>query len=504
MEYIEISRFLLNSLILGIFLLLAIITLLVLGILRYRKNSYALERAKDDIMEANMDLEAHAEELMASQEEIDRQFQLIEENKAKMQRLVDYDQLTGYMTSHKFISDVTEAINSGTEICIIYINISNLDEVSSSLGFGVYEALLVQISESIRIELGDDRYGYGLIKGNDLVLTTTISQKRIQKELDKLLKLFDSPFYSDYITFKLLAKIGVACCPEDDADAETLIKKAGIAAISQNELPTSAYTYFSKVMQQQILNEQRIFAEIDQAIKENQFIMHYQPKFASDGQKLMGYEALIRWQMPDGTLRPPSQFIDLAEKTGQIVFIGRQVIDMVCQDIKTYALDKKGIHVSLNLSSQHLENDDTISYLKRTVNKYDVDSRSIEIEITETSLVKNYELTRSLLKRLRHDGFTIALDDFGTGYSSLSYIRNLPINKIKIDREFISRMPNVKYMKVLKAIMNLSKDLYYRVTVEGIETKEQWDMLRPFEPNELQGFYFSKPLPIEEAIKYID
>lgn len=254
-------------------------------------------------------------------------------------------------------------------------------------------------------------------------------------------------------------------------------------------------------MQQQIFDEQKLYAEIDLAIKEKQFVMYYQPKFANDGVELMGYEALIRWKMADGSIRMPGEFIDIAEQTGQIIYIGRQVIDMVCSDIQAYNLDKKGIHISLNLSSQHLENDDTISYLKRTVNKYDIDNRSIEIEITETSLVDNFELTKSLLKRLRHDGFTIALDDFGTGYSSLSYIRNLPINKIKIDREFISRMPNVKYMKVLKAIMNLSKDLHYRVTVEGIETKAQWDLLKPFEPNELQGFFFSKPLEIEEAIK---
>lgn len=494
-------------------LLISMILAIVLYLFykKYRSLNDALKQANINCNKANQELfrttqklESIAEELSENKRVLAQQYNLHQEDLVTISHLQDNDKVSGFLLPDPFTEEVNSIIAKKDPFSLIYITPANMREVSNSIGYAAYESLIRTISHSMRKILGTHNYTYGVFKGDNFVLLTKRTRLNLEKDLQKLMDLFENHYFSDNFSFKLLAKVGIATYPKDGDNGGDLLMRARIAANSAIDSPDHEMTYFSHTLQEKSMEEQRKFAEIDEAIKDHQFIMYYQPKFAIDGKKLTGYEALIRWENPNGTISSPGDFIALAEHTGQIVHIGRQVIEMVCKDIKTYGLDRKKIHVALNLSSQHLEDDETISFLKRTVNKYDIDSRYLEIEVTETSLVNNYELTRSLMLRLKNDGFTIALDDFGTGYSSLSYIRNLPINKIKIDREFISRMPNVKYMKVLKAIMNLSKDLYYRVTVEGIETKEQWDMLKPFEPTELQGFYFSKPLPIEEAIKFIE
>lgn len=500
---ITINRMVLNAIILSLFFT-SLMILLLLYLMRMRRHyTEELLLAKNELQESNMELEAHTEELISSQEELDHQYHELQENKIIVQKLADYDQVTDFMQTHKFTSFANTKLNAADEVHIIYITMTNLEDTSYSLGFDLYESLLKIVANKIQALMNPKDYFFGIIQGDDILICCTKEAEQMHQDVDELIKIFEFPFYSDYFSIRLNAHFGVASYPKDGNDADLLVKCAGIAAMTSIPQNNTGAAFFETTMQDLIFKEQKRQAEIDMAIKEKEFILHLQPKYNLKGKTVVGYEALIRWQRADGSLLYPGAFIDLAEKTGQILEIGEMVIQMVCRLIRNNQLDKTGLHIALNLSSQHFEDHKIIRILDDAVDTFGISPHCIELEITETSLLQNFELTKELLKTLRSKGYSIALDDFGTGYSSLSYIRNLPIDKIKIDRSFISQIPDEKYMKVLKAIVSLSKELDYKVNIEGIETKEQWNLLLPLSPDELQGYFFSKPLPTDQALALI-
>jgi len=231
---------------------------------------------------------------------------------------------------------------------------------------------------------------------------------------------------------------------------------------------------------------------------EHEFIMFYQPKYSTDGITITGLEALIRWNYEDVTLKSPGYFIDIAEQSGQVMKIGFYVMEEVCKAIKTFGLVEKNIPVAINMSGHHFASRDIINKLLEVTSKYQVPPRFLELEITETTLIKNRAYSAMLLQELQDLGFTITLDDFGTGYASINYIKELPIDKIKIDQSFVQKIQDEKAQNLLRIMIQMANELDLDVTVEGIETTEQYKIVHDFRPKELQGYLFRRPVPLEE------
>lgn len=501
---ITVDRAILSVLVSTLLLATAIIILLIYTNRTKSKYTIELMNTKKELMAKNDELQAYTEELMASQEELDRQYHLLQDNKKQIQKLADFDPFTGLLNVNRFTHIVNRRIDTHEHVYVIYISISNLESISYSLGYMLFESVLKNVAEEIQLALSSSKRVYAVVNGDEFLICGPDIGPNLQNDIAKLCDLFDAPFYTDYFAVKLQANMGVSRLNPLSHTGDALVRQAAIAAIECKFNRKVPFLEFSPSMQQQMFDMQKLQAELDTAIAENQFILHYQPKYAIDGKTVLGFEALIRWQMPDGSIRYPNTFIQGAELSGRIHDISRLVIIMACETIAKNNFESKNLHISINLSSQDFENDHIIEFLTQTAESHNIKKSSLELEVTETSLVYDIDKTRAMLTQLQQSGFSIALDDFGTGYSSLSYLRSLPVDKIKIDKTFIDKLDDDDYVKILKAIVMLSNDLNYRLTIEGVETIKQFELLKQFKPEELQGYLFSKPLPLEEALKLIN
>lgn len=496
---IIIDRLTLSILISLLALSITIVVLLSYSIRIKGRYNKELLKAKKALQSSNDELQAYTEELLASQEELDRQFNEVQDKKQQIQKLADYDQATGLYNVQKFKRIISEKLKGYEKFYIIYLTITNIESMSYSLGYMLFESVLKNVSEEIQMTLGRKNHIYALINGDNILICGSDNHGNLEQDLFKINMLFNNAFYTDYFALKLEAKMGIAYPTRED-DATTLIRNAAIASVECKQEKHKSHLMFEPIMKSQLFEMQKLQAELDVAILENQFIMHYQPKYALDGETIIGYEALIRWQLADGSLRYPDSFIPAAELSGKIVEISRIVIELVCETIAIHNFEERNQPIAINLSPQDFEDNDLIHFLTKTIDRYGIKRESLELEITETSLITDIERANTLLAKLMSLGFVIALDDFGTGYSSLSYLRNLPISKIKIDKRFIDNIGDANYMKILKAIVQLSNELNYQINIEGVETQEQFELLKPLKPDELQGYLFSKPKPLKDII----
>jgi len=239
------------------------------------------------------------------------------------------------------------------------------------------------------------------------------------------------------------------------------------------------------------------------AIDNNELLLHYQPKIDGKAGELIGMEALVRWQHPEKGLLYPSVFIPSAEETGLIKYLDEWVLNRACNQLKSWQkLGYDKIRLSVNLSAWHFKDQHLPDIINNVLTKTGIDASYLELEITETIAMENLQYTANILRKLIEMGVNISIDDFGTGYSSLNYLKHFPINYLKIDQSFIADISADKNTRsIVKAIIEVAHALNLKVIAEGIETKEQLELLRGLGCDELQGFYISKPLPVEEAEK---
>lgn len=296
-------------------------------------------------------------------------------------------------------------------------------------------------------------------------------------------------------------KIGVAYYPLQTNSYSELLRMSRLAITPViNNVLVNVSIYDQSILDT-ILHENCIKNEIETALAAKEFMLYYQPKYAIDGVTMLGLEALIRWNHQDGSIKAPGYFIDIAERSGQIINIGFYVIERVCQSIIEYNLIDKEMPIAINLSGQHFASRDILSKLLDAVNRYHIPPHLLEIEITETALIQNKEYGAAILSELRELGFIVTLDDFGTGYASIDYIKNLPIDRLKIDQSYAKRLDDIKSRKLLKTMIQMAHELSFEVTVEGVETLEQFEIIKAFEPKEFQGYYFKRPAPMNEIFK---
>ncbi len=264
--------------------------------------------------------------------------------------------------------------------------------------------------------------------------------------------------------------------------------------------------------QENLIEHFRIASDINEALEQEQFQLYYQPITSIKDKSLAGFEALIRWHHPQKGLMAPMEFLDIAENTDQILPIGIWTLDRACRDLD--ALSRANSHrssssqpselfISVNLSARQLTKAADTNDFLNILQKAGVDPSRIKLEVTETALIEEPEITQQILSDLRESGFHVSLDDFGTGYSSLSYLQKFPVDDIKIDRSFVSRMfSDNGSMQIVKASIDLADAMDLEVIAEGVETKEELELLDNMHCAYAQGYYFSKPLPLAEAIEY--
>jgi predicted signal transduction protein with EAL and GGDEF domain len=334
--------------------------------------------------------------------------------------------------------------------------------------------------------------------GDEFVLLLTHIEQAEDAALSaqKMLAAIALPHHIDRHDLHVGVSIGISIYPDDGQDAETLIKNADTAMYHAKESGRNTYTFFEPGMNARAIQRQSIEASLRLALEQQEFVLHYQPKINLQSGAIVGVEALVRWQHPQHGLLLPGQFIPVAEDCGLILPLGRWVLLEACLQARAWQdAGLPPITIAVNVSAAEFHAGDFIENLRATLAESRLESRYLELELTENVLMRDAEFTDSVLYALADLGVKLAIDNFGTGYSSLSYLRKFPINTLKIDRSFVSRMTrHPDDASIVTTVIGMGKSLQQRVIAEGVETPEQAAFLLAELCDEGQGYFFGRPV----------
>ncbi len=325
------------------------------------------------------------------------------------------------------------------------------------------------------------------------------------KVAQRILDTLSAPFQIAGNDIVLGAKIGIAVYPIDGADGETLIKNADAAKSYAKEHGTSKYEYYNAKMNASAVQKLTLETSLHRALERNEFSLFYQPKVDVESRSIVGVEALIRWQHPELGVVSPAEFIPVAEETGLIIPIGEWVLRTACAQIRAW-LDGgvTPVPVAINLSAKQFHQQNICELVSAALRDYKVSANMLELEITESAAMQNAQATSATLHKLKAIGVSIAIDDFGTGYSSLSYLKRFPIDSLKIDRSFVTELPsNHDDASIAQAVITMGHALRLKIVAEGVETAQQLDFLAANACDEMQGYYFARPLPADRCTELI-
>ncbi|MCK8045692.1 EAL domain-containing protein [Shewanella sp. 1CM18E] len=419
----------------------------------------------------------------------------------KLRKMATRDPLTGLPNRALLLETIavtiTRAKQHQSQFVLLFIDLDRFKNVNDSLGHEIGDQFLIRVARTLELSTG--QVGTVARLGGDefVVLADSLATPTVAAEfVDKLLLQLNAPMQLNEHTVHPAASVGIAIYPDDGLRAEDLIRHADIAMYSAKAAGSNQWAFFKPQMTERAAVRLRTEASLHDALIDDEFILFFQPKLDIHSGELVGCEALIRWQK-DGHLISPVSFIPVAEDTGIIIPIGRWVIEQSCKTIKDWKTRYKvSVPIAINVSTQQFQDASLVPDIKQASLRYEVAPELLEIEITETSLMDDIESAILKLQQLKSGGFGIAVDDFGTGYSSLSYLRRLPITTMKIDRCFVSDLPDDS--AIAATILMLGKQLNLNIVAEGIENQEQLQWLQEKDCQIGQGFYFSKPLSIED------
>ena len=317
--------------------------------------------------------------------------------------------------------------------------------------------------------------------------------------LEKTIAAFlNHPFRLNDAVYRIAAKVGVVLFPDDGTDADTLFKNAE-GALKKAKVSGDRYLFYAQKMNDTVAGSLGIENRLRQALEKHEFVLHYQPKVNLASGKLTGAEALIRWNDPQTGLLPPARFIPILEETGLIHEVGRWALHKAIEDYQRWrSADLPAVRIAVNVSPRQLRDRSFVAEIEEAISMAPEAAAGLELEITESLIMENVNHSIVSLLAIRALGVNIAIDDFGTGFSSLSYLSKLPVDTLKIDRSFVVDMVSgAGGVTLVSVIINLAHALKLKVVAEGVETEEQLRQLRLLRCDEMQGYLFGKPVPVE-------
>jgi len=386
-------------------------------------------------------------------------------------------------------------------VAVLFIDLDRFKTINDSLGHEAGDRLLQQLAErfTLSVREGDTVARFG---GDEFVilLDDVASDKDVGMVAQKVLDALAAPFLVHEQNLYITASIGVSLFPGDGEDSSTLLKHADTAMYRAKEMGKNTYQFYSSDMSARAFERLSLETRLRHALDRNEFVLHYQPQVDADSGRIVGVEALIRWQHPDFGLVAPSDFIPLLEETGLIVATGEWVLHVACAQLARWQRDGwRDLRMAVNLSPRQFQGKTLRHAVDIALSQLEVSQDVLELEITESLLVKQDASTLETLDAFREIGVRVAIDDFGTGYSSLSYLRRLPIDSLKIDRSFVHDIPHdPDDSAITSAIAALATSLKLEMIAEGVESAAQCDFLRALGCRVMQGNLFSRPLPADD------
>ena len=423
------------------------------------------------------------------------------ENTAKLDYLAYYDALTGLANRtlfHERVEQHVAAAGKAQRKCaVFFLDVDRFKTVNDAFGRQAGDALLKQLAERfVAASGGAERIARFGADHFAVVAPEVQSEDQIARlSASRLDACFGPPFRVGERELRVSAKVGIAVFPADGADAETLFKNAE-AALKKAKAGGEKYLFYAQQMTERVAEKLSLESRLRKALEKEEFVLHYQPKVDLDARRVVGAEALIRWQSPELGLVPPIKFIGLLEETGLILEVGSWALKRAALDHRAWVEAKlEPPRVAVNVSAIQLRQRDFVDIVERAIME-GVAPVGIDLEITESLIMQDVEVTIGKLKKLRELGIKIAVDDFGTGYSSLAYLAKLPVETLKIDRSFVIRMlEDPDTTTLVQTMISLAHSLRLNVVAEGVDSEEQAKILRLLRCDQMQGYLFSKPLP---------
>jgi len=429
--------------------------------------------------------------------------------KDKLSYLTSYDELTGLPNRSLFAErlnrDRTRASKGNGTMAILAMDIDRFKYINEIYGIEAGNKVLKQVAESLSVSvsksdtvcrLGSDEFGiilHDIQKPSDIILFV----KMIMKNVPQIIM-------SGGEEISVTMAVGISMYPDDGKDAHTLMKNADIALSKAKALGRNNYQFYTQDMNVGVTELVFMERRLVDALKNKEYTLTYQPYCYLSSGRVAGTEALLKWKNEEFGLVSPLKFIPMLEETGMIIDVGKWVLRTACAQIKLWDSSNYSLPMSVNLSGSQFRHEFLAEMVESTIKEFGIDPHSLTLEITESIFVKDQEFTITVLNRLKAIGVSLSIDDFGTGYSSLSYLKKFPVDYVKIDQSFVKDVAtDPDATSLVTAIINMAHSLNLKTIAEGVETEDQWKILRLLKCDMAQGYYFCTALPPKEVEKFL-
>jgi diguanylate cyclase (GGDEF)-like protein len=420
--------------------------------------------------------------------------------------LAYYDALTGLpnrtLLQDRLAKALAGARRRKDKAAILFLDLDRFKDINDSLGHSVADLLLQEVAERLKT-WAREQDTVARVGGDEflIVLTGVKDVADAAVATERIVNLMTAEFVVQGHSLSIGCSVGISIFPEHGADGETLIKNADAAMYSAKENGRNRFQFFTEDMNAQVVERLTLENSLRLALDKKELFLVYQPQMDIATGRITGLEALLRWQHPDLGLVPPDKFIRIAENSGLIVPIGEWVVRTACRQARKWQDEGlPAVSVAVNVSAVQFRQEGFCELIRRALHETGLAPQYLELELTESLLLANADLMLSVVQELKAMGVTLAIDDFGTGYSSFSYLRQFRVSKLKIDRVFIRDVAvNPDDAAIASAIISMAKSLHLKVIAEGVEDEAQMSFLRAHQCDEIQGYYFSKPLAVDKV-----
>lgn len=426
----------------------------------------------------------------------------------RIEFLAHHDTLTGLPNRSLAIDRMEQAIvyakKNKTKVALLYVDMDGFKTINDSLGHNTGDRMIQAIAKRLQESLKEtdtiSRQG-----GDEflIILTDIGNTDNISAIATRLVAKLNQPVTLDTRSLTSTVSIGISLYPDDGGDFEALLQKADTAMYKAKERGGNGYCFFKDQMNKEITEHMSLLHDLKQALLHGELELFFQPQINLETYQLSGVEALLRWKHPTKGMIPPMQFIPIAESSGLIVQIGEWVIQEACKKAALWCTKGLHCHIAVNISALQFQRGNLEETIVSALKLSNLEAKYLELELTESVLIQDAEQTLQSIQKLKSLGLKLAIDDFGTGYSSLSYLKRFAVDKLKIDKSFIQDIAGGnENTAIVQAIIQIAKSLGLKTIAEGAETKEVVELLKTNGCDEVQGFYYAKPMPYDEFIAY--
>jgi diguanylate cyclase (GGDEF)-like protein/PAS domain S-box-containing protein len=424
----------------------------------------------------------------------------------RVQFQASYDALTGLpnrtLLQDRLVKELASARRRKDKVALLFLDLDKFKNINDSLGHSVGDLVLQEVAERLR-RWGREQDTIARLAGDEFLLVLAGIKDEIDAAVaaERLMDAMTAEFAVQGHPLSLSCSVGISVFPEHGVDGETLIKNADAAMYCAKSNGRNNFRFFTEDMDARAAERLTLENNLRSALDKKELFIQYQPQTEIASGRITALEALLRWQHPELGLVPPEKFIRIAENSGLIVPIGEWVLRTACAQMRKWQDEGlPAVSLAVNVSAVQFRHDGFCELIRRALHETGLASQYLELELTESILLADTDVTFSVVQELKAMGVSLAIDDFGTGYSSFSYLRQFRVSKLKIDRSFIRDVAvNPDDAAITAAIISMARSLHLKVTAEGVENEAQMAFLRAHQCDEIQGYYFSKPLSVHEV-----